>query len=78
VILWADDTPAAYARLVGAGAPALAAPHRWLGRVLIAWTADPDGHPVQIVQHPAHRTTTPVAGQPIAAACPAIAASCSM
>jgi catechol 2,3-dioxygenase-like lactoylglutathione lyase family enzyme len=50
VILWTDDTPAAYAAVTGAGAPALAGPHEWLGRLLIAWTADPDGHPVQIVQ----------------------------
>jgi hypothetical protein len=50
VILWTDDTPAAYARVVEAGAPALAAPHEWLGRLLIAWSADPDGNPIQIVQ----------------------------
>jgi glyoxylase I family protein len=50
VILWTDDTPAAYAELTGRGAPALAAPHRWLDRLLIAWTADPDGNPVQVVQ----------------------------
>lgn len=50
VILWTDDTAAAYANLVGAGAPALAAPHGWLDRLLIAWTADPDGNPIQIVQ----------------------------
>jgi glyoxylase I family protein len=50
VILWTDDTPAAYATLTAGGAPALAAPHEWLGRLLIAWTADPDGNPVQIVQ----------------------------
>ena len=50
VILWTDDSPAAYDDLVAAGAPALAAPHVWLDRLLIAWTADPDGNPVQIVQ----------------------------
>ena len=50
VILWTDDTAAAYANLVAAGAPALAAPHGWLDRLLIAWTADPDGNPIQIVQ----------------------------
>src|SRR4051794_1282 len=42
VILWTDDTAVAYATLTAAGAPALAAPHVWLGRLLIAWTADPD------------------------------------
>lgn len=50
VILWTDDTPAAYAAIVAEGAPALAAPHEWLDRLLIAWTADPDGNPIQIVQ----------------------------
>ncbi len=50
VILWTDDTPAAYAKLVAEGAPALAAPHEWLGRLLIAWTAAPNGNPIQIVQ----------------------------
>ncbi|WFE42752.1 VOC family protein [Micromonospora sp. WMMD998] len=51
VILWTDDTTRAYADLVANGAPALAAPHTWLDRLLIAWTADPDGNPIQIVQH---------------------------
>lgn len=51
VILWTDDTTAAYEKLTADGAPALAAPHVWLGRLLIAWTADPDGNPIQIVQH---------------------------
>ena len=50
VVLWTDDTPKAYERVVEAGAPALAAPHEWLGRLLVAWTADPDGHPIQMVQ----------------------------
>ncbi|UQU62921.1 VOC family protein [Couchioplanes caeruleus] len=50
VILWTDDTAAAYEELVRKGAPAVAAPHRWLDRLLIAWTADPDGNPIQIVQ----------------------------
>jgi catechol 2,3-dioxygenase-like lactoylglutathione lyase family enzyme len=50
VILWTDDVSSAYETLVDAGAAALAAPHRWLERLLIAWVADPDGNPVQIVQ----------------------------
>lgn len=50
VILWTDDTVAAFAKLTGNGAPALVPPHEWLGRLLIAWTADPDGNPIQIVQ----------------------------
>jgi catechol 2,3-dioxygenase-like lactoylglutathione lyase family enzyme len=51
VILWTDDTAAAYDALTAKGAPALTPPHEWLGRLLIAWTADPDGNPIQIVQH---------------------------
>ena len=51
VILWTDDTAAAFAELTAKGAPALAAPHEWLGRLLIAWISDPDGNPIQIVQH---------------------------
>jgi catechol 2,3-dioxygenase-like lactoylglutathione lyase family enzyme len=50
VILWTDDVDAAYETMTKAGCPALAAPHVWLDRLRIAWLADPDGHPVQIVQ----------------------------
>jgi predicted metal-dependent HD superfamily phosphohydrolase/catechol 2,3-dioxygenase-like lactoylglutathione lyase family enzyme len=50
VVLWTDDVRAAYDDLTARGAPALAEPHEWLGRLLIAWTADPDGNPVQVVQ----------------------------
>jgi catechol 2,3-dioxygenase-like lactoylglutathione lyase family enzyme len=50
VILWTDDTAAAFAELTANGAPGLVAPHEWLGRLLIAWISDPDGNPVQIVQ----------------------------
>jgi predicted enzyme related to lactoylglutathione lyase len=51
VILWTDDTATAFASLTASGARALAPPHEWLGRLLIAWIADPDGNPIQIVQH---------------------------
>jgi glyoxylase I family protein len=50
VILWTDDTTAAFTRLTADGAPALAEPYEWLSRLLIAWIADPDGNPIQIVQ----------------------------
>jgi catechol 2,3-dioxygenase-like lactoylglutathione lyase family enzyme len=50
VILWTDDTHAALDVTSGLGAPVLAEPYEWLGRLLIAWVADPDGHPIQIVQ----------------------------
>ncbi|MDZ5443523.1 MULTISPECIES: glyoxalase/bleomycin resistance/extradiol dioxygenase family protein [Micromonospora] len=51
VVLWTDDTTAAYEKVTADGAPALAAPHTWLDRLLIAWIADPDGNPIQLVQH---------------------------
>jgi catechol 2,3-dioxygenase-like lactoylglutathione lyase family enzyme len=51
VVLWTDDTAAAYDEIVARGARPLAGPHVWLDRLLIAWIADPDGNPVQIVQH---------------------------
>ena len=50
VILWTDDVRAALAEIAGLGAPVLAQPSEWLGRLLIAWVADPDGHPLQLVQ----------------------------
>jgi glyoxylase I family protein len=50
VILWTDDLVADYDQLVAGGCPPLKAPHRWLERLTIAWLADPDGNPVQLVQ----------------------------
>jgi catechol 2,3-dioxygenase-like lactoylglutathione lyase family enzyme len=51
LVLWTQDTTEAYAELTANGVGALKAPHEWLGRLLIAWVTDPDGNPVQIVQH---------------------------
>jgi glyoxylase I family protein len=50
VICWTDDTVAAFEELTADGAGSLSPPHEWLGRLLIAWIADPDGNPIQIVQ----------------------------
>lgn len=50
VILWTDDTAAAFENVTSNGAKALVPPHEFLGRLLIAWVADPDGNPIQIVQ----------------------------
>jgi catechol 2,3-dioxygenase-like lactoylglutathione lyase family enzyme len=58
VILWTDDTPAAYARLQEAGATPVKAPAPWLDRLLIAWAEDPDGHLIQVVQ-PAEESAPP-------------------
>ena len=51
VCLWCDDTDVAFARLLEAGASPMAEPHDWLdGRLRVAWVADPEGNPVEIVQ----------------------------
>ena len=50
VVVWTDDTAAAYSQLTTGSCSALKPPHQWLDRLLIAWLADPDGNPVQIVQ----------------------------
>ena len=50
VVVWADDVPDALTALEAGGVPVLARPSRWLGRLVIGWVADPDGHPVQLVQ----------------------------
>lgn len=50
VVLWTEDTAAAYAELLAQGATPVTAPVPWLGRLLIAWATDPDGHLIQVVQ----------------------------
>jgi hypothetical protein len=50
VVLWTDDTEEAYHQLVERGCRGIQPPHVWLGRLLMAWVADPDDHPIQIVQ----------------------------
>lgn len=52
IVLWTDDSDGTYARLTAAGAPSLSPPHDFLeGRLRAAWVADPDGNPIQLVQH---------------------------
>ena len=51
VILWTDDTVGGLRRLVELGARQVKGPEPWLGRLLIAWVEDPDGHLVQVVQN---------------------------
>lgn len=50
IVLWTDDTDRAYARLTASGAPSLSPPHDFLGHLRVAWVADPDGNPLQLVQ----------------------------
>jgi catechol 2,3-dioxygenase-like lactoylglutathione lyase family enzyme len=51
LVLWTDDADAAFARLTAAGARVLSEPHDWLGGTLrVAWVADPDNNPIELVQ----------------------------
>jgi len=51
IALWTDDVDAAFADFVDAGAQALSAPHDWLGGTLrVAWVADPDDNPVELIE----------------------------
>jgi catechol 2,3-dioxygenase-like lactoylglutathione lyase family enzyme len=49
ICLWTDDADAAYAALLDAGATSMSEPHDWLGRLRVAWVADPDGNPIELV-----------------------------
>jgi catechol 2,3-dioxygenase-like lactoylglutathione lyase family enzyme len=51
IVLWTDDTDGAYAGLTAGGSPSLSPPHDFLGSLRSAWVADPDGNPIQLVQH---------------------------
>jgi catechol 2,3-dioxygenase-like lactoylglutathione lyase family enzyme len=51
MVLWTDDTDRDYARLTACGAPSLSPPHNFLADLRATWLADPDGNPIQLVQH---------------------------
>jgi catechol 2,3-dioxygenase-like lactoylglutathione lyase family enzyme len=51
IVLWTDDTDRDYARLTAGDAPSLSPPHDFLTNLRAAWVADPDGNPIQLVQH---------------------------
>lgn len=55
VVLWCEDTDEAFAKLTAAGAKALSEPHDWLDDLRLAWVADPDLNPIQLVQRRARR-----------------------
>jgi len=50
VCVWVPDVDAACADLLAHGASVMSAPHDWLADLRVAWVADPDGHPVELVQ----------------------------
>jgi predicted enzyme related to lactoylglutathione lyase len=52
IVLWTDDVDHDHARLTADGAPSLSPPHDFpTGPLRAAWVADPDGNPIQLVQH---------------------------
>jgi predicted enzyme related to lactoylglutathione lyase len=51
IVLWTDDADRDYARLTAEGAPSLRPPHDFLANLRAAWVADPDGNPIQLVEH---------------------------
>lgn len=51
LVLWCTDTDEAFARLTAAGAKPLSQPHDWLDDLRVAWVADPDLNPIQLVAH---------------------------
>lgn len=50
IVLWTDDTDAAFAQLLAAGSRALSPPHDFLDNLRVAWATDPDDNPIQRVQ----------------------------
>jgi catechol 2,3-dioxygenase-like lactoylglutathione lyase family enzyme len=50
IALWVDDCDAAFSRLLEAGARPLSEPHDWLESLRVAWIADLDDNPVELVQ----------------------------
>jgi catechol 2,3-dioxygenase-like lactoylglutathione lyase family enzyme len=50
IVLWTDDADEAFRRMVAAGARPLSEPHNWLDSLRVAWVADPDDNPIELVQ----------------------------
>ena len=51
LVVWTDDTDEAYEALTEKGVVSLSAPHDFLQSLRVAWVADPEGNPIQIVAH---------------------------
>jgi catechol 2,3-dioxygenase-like lactoylglutathione lyase family enzyme len=54
LVVWTEDTDAAYKLLTENGAASLSAPHDFLQSHRVAWVADPEGNPIHI-DGPAHQ-----------------------
>ncbi len=48
LVVWTEDTDAAYMALTEKGAISLVAPHDFLESHRVAWVADPEGNPIHI------------------------------
>jgi catechol 2,3-dioxygenase-like lactoylglutathione lyase family enzyme len=55
IVLWTDDTDCAFADLTARGARPLSPPHDFLDNLRLAWVADPDDNPIQLVQRQSWR-----------------------
>lgn len=49
VCVWVDDVDTVHADLLAHGGTSMSEPHDWLENLRVAWVADPDGHPVELV-----------------------------
>jgi catechol 2,3-dioxygenase-like lactoylglutathione lyase family enzyme len=51
IVLWTDDVDEAVSTLMSQDAPLVSSVHDFLeGKLRVAWVADPDGNPIQLVQ----------------------------
>jgi len=51
IVLWTDDVDEAVSTLMSQAAPLVSPVHDLLeGKLRVAWVADPDGNPIQLVQ----------------------------
>ena len=55
LVVWTGDTDKAYVALTEKGVVSLSAPHDFLQSLRVAWVADPEGNPIQIVAHRTER-----------------------
>jgi hypothetical protein len=56
IVLWTDSVDRDHARLTATGTPSLSPPRDFLAHLRVAWVADPDGNPIQLVQLVQRRT----------------------
>lgn len=50
LMLWTEDADLSFVRLIAAGARVLSEPHDLADSLRVAWVADPDDNPIQLVE----------------------------